>query len=165
MGKEMEGENFGSPIGENPVPDTPEGDGEDLQAVETGEAEKLHRDLEAKDRENKSLQDKYLRTYADFENYKKRAAKDQEELSKYGNEKLLKDFLPVLDNLERAIFHTKELQQYEKILECLQWILSNSGMYSENTASGRSKVTCSRLIPRSMRPWASWSQANTRPER
>lgn len=47
--------------------------------------------------------DKYLRLYAEFENYKKRIAEDREELIKYGNESLLYELLPVIDNLERAI--------------------------------------------------------------
>ena len=44
-----------------------------------------------------------LRAAADLENYKKRAQKENEEVQKFGNEKLLKDFLPVIDNLDRAL--------------------------------------------------------------
>jgi molecular chaperone GrpE len=49
--------------------------------------------------------DKYLRLYAEFENYRKRVAKDKEELVKYANENLLTDLLPVIDNLEMALKH------------------------------------------------------------
>lgn len=48
---------------------------------------------------------KYLRLYAEFENYKKRVARDKEELVKYGNESLLFELLPAIDNLEMALKH------------------------------------------------------------
>jgi molecular chaperone GrpE len=44
-----------------------------------------------------------LRAAADLENYKKRAQKEKEEVQKFGSEKLLKDLLPVMDNLDRAM--------------------------------------------------------------
>ena len=62
------------------------------------------RDLMEKIREE---HEKMLRAAADLENYKKRAKKENEEVQKFGNEKLLKDFLPVLDNLDRALEHAK----------------------------------------------------------
>jgi molecular chaperone GrpE len=53
------------------------------------------------------LNDKYLRLYAEFENYKKRVARDKEGLVKYANESLLYDMLPSLDNLEIALQHAE----------------------------------------------------------
>ncbi|HET6922001.1 MAG TPA: nucleotide exchange factor GrpE [Anaeromyxobacteraceae bacterium] len=47
--------------------------------------------------------DRHLRAVADLENYKKRAVREREEAQKFGNERLLKDLIPVLDNLERAL--------------------------------------------------------------
>ena len=49
------------------------------------------------------LQDKYMRLAAEFENYKRRAQRDQSDSVRYANESLLKNLLPTLDNLERAI--------------------------------------------------------------
>ncbi|MDQ7786007.1 MAG: nucleotide exchange factor GrpE [Thermodesulfovibrionales bacterium] len=63
------------------------------------------------DRSAAELQDmnnKYLRLYAEFENYKKRVTKDKEELIKYGNEGLLYDLLPVVDSLEMALQHAAD---------------------------------------------------------
>ena len=63
------------------------------------------------DRSAAELQDmnnKYLRLYAEFENYKKRVIKDKEELIKYGNESLLYDLLPVVDSLEMALQHAAD---------------------------------------------------------
>jgi molecular chaperone GrpE len=54
---------------------------------------------------NKELQDRLLRTAADFENYKKRTKKELDESSQKGREALLKEVLPVMDNLERALKH------------------------------------------------------------
>ncbi len=53
------------------------------------------------------LNDKYVRLYADFENYKKLAAKNKEELIKYSNETLMSDFLTVIDHLELALQHSQ----------------------------------------------------------
>ncbi len=49
------------------------------------------------------LRDRWLRTAADLENYKKRAAKEQENVAKFGAESVLKDLLPVLDDLDRTL--------------------------------------------------------------
>jgi molecular chaperone GrpE len=51
------------------------------------------------------LNNKYLRLYADFENYRKRVNRDKEELVRYGNESLLYELLPAIDNLELALKH------------------------------------------------------------
>ena len=57
----------------------------------------------ARDEELKSLNDKYLRLAAEFDNYKRLAQRDQRDQIRFGNELLLKELLPVVDNLERAI--------------------------------------------------------------
>ncbi|HYO55567.1 nucleotide exchange factor GrpE [Archangium sp.] len=51
----------------------------------------------------KDSHERALRAAADLENYKKRAQKEKEEVQKFGSERLLKDFLPVMDNLDRAL--------------------------------------------------------------
>ena len=59
--------------------------------------------LEQTKKETEHLRSKWLRSAADFENFKKRVAREREETLKYGNERLLKDFLPVIDDLELAV--------------------------------------------------------------
>ena len=49
------------------------------------------------------LEDRLLRVAADFDNYKKRVAREREEYVAHANERLLKELLPVLDDLERAL--------------------------------------------------------------
>lgn len=52
--------------------------------------------------------ERLLRTAAEFDNFKKRAQKEKDDAAKFGNEKLLKEFLPVMDNLERALDHAEQ---------------------------------------------------------
>jgi molecular chaperone GrpE len=51
----------------------------------------------------KDTHERLLRAAADLDNYKKRAAKEREEVQKFGIEKVLKDILPVVDGLDRAL--------------------------------------------------------------
>jgi molecular chaperone GrpE len=51
----------------------------------------------------KEEHERLLRAAADLENYKKRAAREREDVLRFGNEKLLKDLFPVMDNLDRAL--------------------------------------------------------------
>jgi len=53
--------------------------------------------------ENKDLQDRLLRLSAEFENFKKRNRREMTEFKKFASEVLIKDLLPVLDNLDRAL--------------------------------------------------------------
>ncbi|TKB72224.1 MAG: nucleotide exchange factor GrpE [Nitrospira sp.] len=70
--------------------------------------EMLTRSLTAKDEEAKGFQDKYLRLAADFENYKRLSLREQRDASLFANERIIKDILPILDNLERAVRFAKE---------------------------------------------------------
>jgi molecular chaperone GrpE len=58
--------------------------------------------------ELKAQQDRYLRLAAEFENYKRLAQRDQREYARFANENLLKDLLPIIDNLERAVGFAKD---------------------------------------------------------
>ena len=76
----------------------------DCPATEdTGLVEELQQALAKKTEEFKELNDKYLRLAAEFDNYKRLAQRDQRDQIRFGNEQLLKELLPVVDNLERAI--------------------------------------------------------------
>ncbi|MDD6096242.1 MAG: nucleotide exchange factor GrpE [Firmicutes bacterium] len=75
----------------------PDAEGSDVEAgIETGgEA-----DADAKD---ESSDDKYVRLLAEFQNYKRRTAKEKTDIRTYANEKIAGDLLPVMDNFERAL--------------------------------------------------------------
>jgi len=80
--------------------------------------------------------DLYLRSRADLENYRKRAQREKEELSRFANENLLREILPVMDNLERALEHARQgegssdglLQGVEMTLGQFQRVLEKFGV-------------------------------------
>jgi len=63
------------------------------------------------------LKDRYLRTAADFDNFRKREEKERQNIVCYANEKLVGDLLPILDNLERALAADTDGTTVEGILE------------------------------------------------
>ena len=72
---------------------------------------KLEEALAAKEAEAAANWDKFVRERADLENYRKRVQREKEELLKYGNESLILEILPVIDNMERALAHSSEESQ------------------------------------------------------
>ena len=58
--------------------------------------------------ERDELQDRLLRARAEFDNYRKRVARDNQRIRKMAAEKLMGSLLPVLDNLERALSHADD---------------------------------------------------------
>jgi len=85
--------------------------------------ETLQDQLAEKTREATETFDKWLRLRAEFENYKKRMQKEKADLMRFGNESLLKSILPILDNLERAINHGKDLREKTSLLEGVELTL------------------------------------------
>ena len=75
---------------------------------EAGLISELQQALSAKAQEAAALNDKYLRLAAEFDNYKRLIQRDQRDQIRFGNEPLLKELLPVVDNLERAIKSSRE---------------------------------------------------------
>jgi molecular chaperone GrpE len=125
---------------EKPLADTDvgaeAGDSEQAEAASPDEQKRFAAELQ-------DAQDKYLRLYAEFENYKKRVGKDKEELLKYGNEKLLTELLPVIDHLEMALRHASNdvpsglVQGVDMTLKELKKTLQKFGL-TEITADGQS---------------------------
>ncbi len=64
---------------------------------------KMEARIEELEKEVEANYDRFIRVTADFENYKKRVAREISDLRKFANENILKDMLSVVDNLERAI--------------------------------------------------------------
>lgn len=82
------------------------------QDVTNGEQAALQGDEKhALEAEVAELKDRHLRLAADFENFKRRALKEQSELLKYQGEKIVVDMLEVLDNLELALTHSSASQE------------------------------------------------------
>lgn len=70
--------------------------------------------------EAKKNYDLYMRTYAEMENIKKRGIKEREELAKYANESVIKEILPVIDNLDKAISHARDDENSSALVEGLE---------------------------------------------
>jgi len=72
----------------------------------SSEIDALKAKLEEKEKEAADNYDKFVRAVAEMDNYKKRVAKEKADTIKYGTEELIKDILPFMDSLDRALEHT-----------------------------------------------------------
>lgn len=77
-----------------------------IEALST-ELRGLKQEYESKVAELEALRDAHLRLQAEFENFRKRTLKERQESLQYGHQNLVKDLLPTVDNLERAIEHSE----------------------------------------------------------
>jgi molecular chaperone GrpE len=78
--------------------------------VETGETVDAAVDAEAVARERDEYLDALQRLKAEFDNYRKRVARDQQELAARAHERLVRELVPVLDDLERALAHEGNIE-------------------------------------------------------
>ena len=78
--------------------------------------------LEAANEEIEQLKDKFLRTVAEFENYKKRTLKEKTELILNGAEKTVDAFLPVVDDFERALITAEKADDVAALKEGMELI-------------------------------------------
>jgi molecular chaperone GrpE len=83
----------------------------------------LEEALARKEAEAAANWDKFVRERADLENYRKRVQREKEDLLKYGNESLLLEILPVIDNMERALIHSSE-ESMSAVIEGVELTLS-----------------------------------------
>ncbi|HET9550165.1 MAG TPA: nucleotide exchange factor GrpE [Candidatus Binatia bacterium] len=83
----------------------------------------LRQQLETKETEAKNYYERLLRQAAELENYKKRSARERDDAIRYANESLLKDLLPVVDNLERAIAHASGGGNGKPLVEGVEMVL------------------------------------------
>lgn len=75
--------------------------------ADSGERGALEAEVAALREELRQANDRWLRERADLENVKKRAARERADTIRFATENLLKDLLPVVDNLERAVEHAR----------------------------------------------------------
>ncbi|HEY8133440.1 MAG TPA: nucleotide exchange factor GrpE [Thermoanaerobaculia bacterium] len=64
--------------------------------------------------ETAEMKDRYLRTLADFENFRKRSEREKSDFYKYALADLLRELLPVLDNFDRALDHAEEGDDFHR---------------------------------------------------
>lgn len=75
--------------------------------------DKLKQEMEALEKQNKELKDKFLLLYSEFDNYKKRTNKEKLELLSTASEKVLVELLPVVDDFERAIVANEKVDDIQ----------------------------------------------------
>jgi molecular chaperone GrpE len=113
----------------HPVELTPaeEVEGERSEAAQNtpapAENEELAAKLEAKGRELAELNDKYLRALAEAENTRKRARQQSEETVRLQRENLLRETLPIVDNLERAVQAARSGADHRSIVDGVEMVL------------------------------------------
>lgn len=87
-----------------------------------------YEDLKKKVEELEGLRQKFLLAAADYENAKKRNAKDKEDFIKFSQERILREILPVLDNFDRAVGHattaSAKASSYEDVRQNLTTVIS-----------------------------------------
>jgi molecular chaperone GrpE len=109
------------PVEEPESPDelnskTDKEESEEIPLEEMSKKELLKKIDEVKEKSGENY-DKYLRSQAEIENIIKRNKKDKEEWVKYSNEKLIKDLLQVIDNLENALSHSGDENALNALIE------------------------------------------------
>jgi molecular chaperone GrpE len=111
------------PAAEEPEIITEQEQGTSDEAI-VGEAEeeadplqKLMQEIVAAKEEAGKNWDLYLRERADLENARKRHQRDREEAIRFANDRLLREMIPVLDNLERAVGHAEQGDDNQGLLE------------------------------------------------
>jgi len=103
--------------------------GDEAKAEDEGEAEASKDEPSAEEQES----ERYMRLMAEFQNFKRRAAKEKSDIHAFANERIVGDLLPVLDNFERALdTETEDIEGYAKgmqlIFEQLKTALEKAGL-------------------------------------
>jgi molecular chaperone GrpE len=95
----------------------------DSQSERQDELSELRDKLQAKATESEENYQRYLRQVAEVDNFKKRLNREREDAIRYANENLIKDILPVIDNLERAIAHAQGGSDGKPLVEGVEMVL------------------------------------------
>lgn len=83
-------------------------DEDDNEYVSKEYADKLVSELKTAKADAETWKNKYMYALSDFETYKRNSQKDKQNTLKYGNEKVIKDILPIIDDFDRAFMHMDE---------------------------------------------------------
>ena len=90
--------------------------------VELTAEEKLQKELDEANDKIATLEDKYLRQAAEFDNYRKRTIKEKAEIIKNGGERAIESILPVLDDFERALANMAKDENAAEIMTGIELI-------------------------------------------
>lgn len=82
--------------------------------------------------ENQQLKDRYLRTLADFDNFRKRSDREKNDFFRFAMANMMRELLPVLDNFDRALDHAESGDEFHKgvllIYKQLYDVLEKNGL-------------------------------------
>ncbi|MCY9513502.1 nucleotide exchange factor GrpE [Paenibacillus apiarius] len=86
------------------------------------ESNPLHTELQQAKEQAEEHYQRYLRTQADFDNFRRRTMKEKEDLAKYASAKVVTELLPVLDNFERALATGQEASETDSFVKGVDMI-------------------------------------------
>lgn len=137
----------------NDLPDQDMAESVPNDGQQVSELQQLRDSLATKSDEAKTNQDRYLRAVAELENYKRISQREQRESIRYGNESILKELLPAIDNLERAIQAAKSsagpdalIQGVELTLKQLQEAIGRFGVKPISCIGQPFDPTCQQAV-------------------
>ncbi|MSQ47398.1 MAG: nucleotide exchange factor GrpE [Deltaproteobacteria bacterium] len=96
---------------------------EETTAIGEDEIITLRTRVQEKEAEAKANYDLFLRERADLENFKRRMQRDKAEALRFANEPVIRDLLPILDNLERAVSHAQGASNSQSLVEGVSLVL------------------------------------------
>lgn len=105
---------------------------EDAADVEADDGDEADSELKAKDEEIESLkqqveteENKYLKLYAEFENFKRRNRQEMETNNKYKHQGMVEDLLPIIDNFERALKVEGDSDSFNSLLKGVEMVYND----------------------------------------
>ena len=116
------------PVNQQPVDEKPAEQPVEEPAVETAEAPSETDKVQELDEKLATLNDKYLRLYSEYENYRKRTNQEKADLLLNGSREMMKAILPVVDDFERALAVTGDDEGVKLIYSKLMKILEQKGL-------------------------------------
>ena len=132
--KEIQDENINIDIdATNEEMTNEENNATEQENIELTEEEKLQKELNEANEKIATLEDKYLRQVAEFDNYRKRTIKEKAELIKNGGERAIESILPVLDDFERALANMAKDENAAEIMTGVELIYNKfTGILKQN---------------------------------
>ena len=132
--KEIQDENINIDIdATNEEATKEENNATEQENIELTEEEKLQKELNEANEKIATLEDKYLRQVAEFDNYRKRTIKEKTELIKNGGERAIESILPVLDDFERALANMAKDENAAEIMTGVELIYNKfTGILKQN---------------------------------
>ena len=112
-------ENYSGNSGEQEVPSEEQTSSHDASGESTEEETSSGKEENA---ELVQLKDKYLRTLAEYENFRKRSEKEKAQMFELGAKSIIEALLPVVDNFERALSHVQEEEKDSPFVKGIEGI-------------------------------------------